>query len=430
MNTHESQYTDSRPDRLLTTLESLLAIEAIQVEPALHQAAQLIGEALSAEKVDVFFHEPATHSLLALGTNVSPMSRQQKAMSLDRLQIANRGRIVEVFLTGNSFLSGQLDEDEEELRGLRTPKPEGMGIISEAAASIEIQGERRGVLVAACSMQGFFTEQDLHFLEAAARWIGIVTHRAQLVEQQTREAVEQGRRLAAEELLTIVAHDLRNYLAPLKARLDLLKRRAQRLERSEDLRDVQVSLAALARLNLLIGNLLDVARLDQGLFTLQLQPLNILDLLTETALVLSTPEKPIQVDGPEEVILAADPDRLHQVIENLLANAVQHAPKNTPVLVAVSTGQQDDRSWAYISIHNQGPAIPADLLAHLFQPFVASASSQGLGLGLYLARSIVQAHHGHLTVESEGTSGTQFMISLPMDQESTVDTDPPLVSEG
>ncbi|GLV60453.1 hypothetical protein KDH_72720 [Dictyobacter sp. S3.2.2.5] len=163
MNTSDAQSSDARPDRLLTTLERLLEIEAIQVKPALQQAAQLISEALSAEKVDVFFHEPATHSLLALGSNDSSMSRHQKALALDRLQIANRGRIVEVFLTGDSFLSGQLDQDEGELRGMRIPEPEGMGIVSQIAASISMQGERRGVLMAACGMHMFFTQQDLRF---------------------------------------------------------------------------------------------------------------------------------------------------------------------------------------------------------------------------------------------------------------------------
>ncbi|GLV60454.1 hypothetical protein KDH_72730 [Dictyobacter sp. S3.2.2.5] len=259
-------------------------------------------------------------------------------------------------------------------------------------------------------------------MEAAARWIGIVMHRAELVEQQTREAAEQGRRLAAEELLTIMAHDLRNYLTPLRARLDLLKRRAQRNARSEDLRDVQVAITTLTRLDRLIGSLLDIARIDQGLFVLNLQPLNLMDLLAEMIPSFSTAEKPIQVAGPEEVVLLADPDRLRQVIENLLANAVKHALKRTPVLVHVTSELHDDGSWVQLSIHNQGPPIPADLLAHLFQPFVAGSSSQGLGLGLYLARSIVQAHQGHLTVVSEGTSGTQFTLSFPIEQERTGST--------
>ena len=226
------------------------------------------------------------------------------------------------------------------------------------------------------------------------------------------------------------SHDLRNYLTPLKARLSFLQLRAKRLQRSQDLQDVDIALATLTRLDRLIGSLLDIARLDQGLFELSLQPLNVIALLAETAPAFSTHETPIQIKGPEEVVLTADPDRLRQVIENLLANAVKHAPKQTAVVVDVTSERHEEGQWANISIHNRGPAIPADLLAHLFQPFVAGSSSQGLGLGLYLARSIVQAHHGHLTVASEGTSGTQFTLSLPMDQERTGNTGPLAPPEG
>lgn len=428
MNYDELRSNDPRPDRLLTTLERLLAIEAIAVKPALKQAAQLLSDALCAEKVDIFFHEPATNSLLALGSNDSPMSQRQKALALDRLPIANGGRMVEVFSRGISFLSEYLDEDPEELRGMRISEPEGMGIVSLIAARIDMRGEPRGVLMAASGMHTFFTQQDLRFLEASARWIGMVMHRAELVEQQTREAVEQGRRLAAEELVTIMAHDLKNYLTPLKARLDLLTRRAQRAERTEDLRDLRVTLSSLARLDRLIGSLLDVARIDQGLFALHVHPLNVMDLLAETVPAFSTRETPIQVEGPEEVILSADPDRLRQVFENLLANAAKHALKQTTILVNVSREQRDDGAWALVSIHNQGPAIPADLLAHLFHPFVAGSSSQGLGLGLYLARSIAQAHQGQLIVASETASGTRFTLSLPLDQEERTENTGPLAS--
>lgn len=425
MNAHDAQ-----PDRLLTTLEQLLAIGAIQVKPALQQAAQLISEALYAEKVDAFIFEPATHSLLALGSNDSPMSRHQKALALDRLPLANGGRVVEVFSTGTSFLSGQLDQDTEELRGMRMPEPEGLGIASLIAARIEMQGKRQGVLMAACGMYDFFTQQDLRFLEATARWVGMVMHRAELVEQKTREAVEQGRRLAAEELLTIMAHDLMNYLTPLKARLDLLKRRAQRNTRPEDLRDIQMAIATLTRLDRHICSLLDIAHIDQGLFVLHPQPFNLIDLLTEIILCFTTAETPIQIEGPEEIVLTADPNRLRQVIENLLSNAVEYALKQTPIQIQVKSEQQEDGALVQLSIHNQGPAIPEDLQAHLFQPFVAGSHSQGLGLGLYLARRIVQAHQGQLTVTSDGTYGTQFTLSLPPEQERTGNTDLRLPAQG
>ncbi|GLV60950.1 hypothetical protein KDH_77680 [Dictyobacter sp. S3.2.2.5] len=417
MNTSESQDHNSQPDLLLTTLERLLAIDAIQIEPALHQGAQLIGEALSVDKVDVFFYDSTTHSLVALGSNESPISRLQRSLGLDRLPIVNQGRAVEAFVTGKTIATGNLDQDEKELLGMRLPEPNGMGLLSQIATRIEIQGEPRGVLVADSIQREYFNEQDVRFMEAAARWIGMVMHRAEMAEQQTRDALQQGRRLAAEELLTIMAHDLRNYLTPLKARLDLLYRRARREGRAEDITDTQLASATLSRLNRLIGNLLDVARLDQGLFALQLQPLNFMDLLNDTTPSFSSTGKPIQVEGLEEVVLTGDPDRLRQTLENLLANAATHAPDHTPILVRVGMEQRGSGPWMICSIHNQGTPIPTDMIAHLFQPFVTGNRSRGLGIGLYLARSIVEAHKGELTVSSEGSIGTEFTLALPINNE-------------
>ena len=206
--------TSQRQDRLLTTLEGLLELPATDVTATLNQATSLIAEVFSADKVDVFFHDWASETLVALGTSDTPLGRKQKAIGMDRLPLANRGRTVEVFLSGTSYLTGHADQDPEELVGVKV----GLEVKSQIAAVFEVETLRRGVLLTVSSTPEFFSEQDLHFLEAIARWMGIVIHRAELIERMQREAVEQGRRVAAEELLTIMAHDLRNYLTPLKGR--------------------------------------------------------------------------------------------------------------------------------------------------------------------------------------------------------------------
>src|SRR5712671_200584 len=220
----DKDVTSQRQDRLLTILEGLLELPATEVKVTLDQATSLIAEVLAADKVDVFFHEPASETLVALGTSDTPMGRKQRAIGMDRLPLANRGRSVEVFLTGTSYFTHHADQDPEELVGVRV----GLDVKSEIAAVFEVETQRRGVLLVVSSTPEFFSEQDLHFVEAVARWTGIVIHRAELIERTKREAVEQGRRLAAEELLTIMAHDLGNYLTPLKGRIALLERRARR----------------------------------------------------------------------------------------------------------------------------------------------------------------------------------------------------------
>ncbi|MFL5586024.1 MAG: histidine kinase, partial [Ktedonobacteraceae bacterium] len=277
--------TSQRQDRLLTTLEGLLELPATDVTATLNQATSLIAEVFAADKVDVFFHDWASETLVALGTSATPMGRKQKAIGMDRLPLANRGRTVEVFLTGTSYLTHHADQDPEELVGIRV----GLDVKSEIAAVFEVETLRRGVLLTVSSKPEFFSEQDLHFLEAIARWMGIVIHRAELIERTKREAVEQGRRLAAEELLTIMAHDLSNYLTPLKGRIELLGRRARREGREQDIHDVSAVNHTLGLLTQVIADLLDVARLNEGIFAIDALQMHFMALVQEVVAAFSTP---------------------------------------------------------------------------------------------------------------------------------------------
>ncbi len=402
-----------RTDRLLATLERLLELPATEVDATLNQAVQLVAEVLEADKVDAFFYEPSAETLVALGTSDTPMGRRQKAIGMDRLPLANGGRTVEVFLTGTSLLSGHVDQDPDELIGIK----DGLGVVSQMATIFEVETQRRGVLLISSSTPDFFTQQDLHFLEAVAHWLGILIGRAETVERMRHEAVDQGRRLAAEELLTIMAHDLRNYLTPLLGRIELLHRRAYREKRVQDIHDAGAAAGTLRLLERVISDLLDVARLNQGIFTINPQPMNLVDLVQEVVPAFRTDEVPIHVHAPSEVALSADPNRLRQVLENLLANAAKHALKNTPIEVKVDVEQREDGPWAILIVSNQGPSIPADLLANLFHPFVAGSHSTGLGLGLYLASKIAAAHAGSLTADSANGQGVRFTFAIPIEED-------------
>jgi len=381
---------DLRQDRLLTTLEHLLELPTTDVRSMLNQAAQLVAEVLAAEKVDAFLHDTATDTLVALGTSDTPMGRRQRAIGMDRLLLMNGGRLVEVFLTGVPYFTGHADQDAEELVGVKV----GLGVKSEIATVFKVETQHRGALLASSSVPEFFSEHDLHFLQAVARWIGIVIHRAELVERARRELIEQGRRLAAEELLTIMAHDLRNYLTPLKGRLGRMEQRARREGREREVQDVTAASHALNLLGRVISDLLDVARLNQGIFTIHPQPINLVDLVQEVVPAFSGPETPIHVHAPRKVVLSADPDRLRQVLENLLANAVKYTPEYTPITVQVGGERRTDGAWTLLTVSNAGPGLPAELRAQLLCPFVAGVASTGLALGLYLASRIAAAQTG------------------------------------
>src|SRR5258706_9132186 len=402
-----------REDRLLTMLERLLELPTNDVNSTLNQATQLVADVLAAEKVEAFLHDAATDALVALDNNDTPMGRQHHSIGMDRLLLVNGGRLVEVFRTGLPYLTGHADQDAEELAGMKA----GLGVKSEIATIFEVETEHRGVLLASSSTPEFFSEQDLHFLQAVARWFGIVIHRAELVKRMRQEAVEQGRRLAAEELLTIMAHDLRNYLTPLKGRLELMERRAHREGREQDVHDVTAASNTFNLLGRVISDLLDVARLNQGIFTIHPQPINLADLVREVVPAFGGPETPIQVHTPQDAVLLADPDRLRQVLENLLANAVKYAPKYTFITVQVSGERRADGPWMLLTVSNEGPGILPEQCAQLLRPFVAGATSTGLGLGLYLANRIAVAHYGTLTVDSPAGRGVRVTLALPMEDE-------------
>ncbi len=353
-------------------------------------------------------HEPANDTLVAIGASDTPMGLKQRAIGMDVQPLANGGRVVQVFQTGVPFRTGRADRDPGELVGVR----KALGIRSTIAVALDVDGQRRGVVAATSAAADAFAERDLRFLEAVSRWVGSVVHRAELTAQIAESAAEQGRRVAAEELVTVLAHDLRNYLTPIKGRLDLLRRRAARERRPADLADSEAA-AGLAHLDRLIGDLLDVARLEQGMFVLSPRPVDLVALVHDAAVTLEGATVGIRVQAPDEVVCQVDPDRLRQALDNLLVNAVNHTPAGASVNLQLTTITRDSEHTAVITVADEGPGIPPELLPRLFERFVAGSGSTGLGLGLYLAKRIADAHGGTLTVDSAPGHGARFALALP-----------------
>src|SRR5947209_6512058 len=217
-----------------------------------------------------------------------------------------------------------------------------------------------------------------------------------------------------------MAHDLRNYLTPMRGRIELLARRARREGREQDVRDAGATTHTLGLLERVIGDLLDVARLNQGIFVVTPVPMNLVDLVEEVVVAFRSADRPIHVHAPEEVDLSADPARLRQLLENLLANAVKYAPRQTPITIKVQQERRTDGLWVMLTVCNEGPGLPPEELATLFQPFVAGSQSTGLGLGLYLAKRIAEAHAGTLTLDSPTGRGVQATLTLPVEEEELI----------
>lgn len=394
--------------RLLHTLQELLKLPTLGLSDALTTASQCIAEALECDKVDAFLLDEAKQTLRAVGTSQTPMGERQHALGLDALALVNGGRIAEVFKTGRSRLDGQVDRDPEELRGYVN----GLGVRSSLAVPFDVDGVRRGVLSAVSGASEFFQLGDLMFLEAVASWVGIITQQAERVEQARRAEAERARRAGADEIITVLAHDLRNHLHPLLGRLQLLRLHAE-AGREVEVRELETSVRSVQRLSRLTNDLLDLKRLDEGLFNLNLVAVDLTVIARETAAGLATAAVPIQVSGADSLVVIADADRVRQALENLLSNAVKYSPSGKFVRVSVKA-ENESRALAVLEVIDEGPGISPELLPRLFERYTSSPDSPGLGLGLYLAHRIARAHGGDLTVQSAPGAGACFRLELPV----------------
>ena len=397
---------------LLQTLEQLLAIGATDLHSALNHASTLISDASNVDKIDAFLIDPTVDTLVAVGASDTPMARQQKRLGLDRLPLANKGRIVETFVTGKNYCTGRADLDPEVAIGYK----EALGIRSMAVVRFNVNGEGRGVLHVASATPDLFDEADMLFFEAAAHWLGVVAHRAELTERVTQDAAEQARHIVAEELVTTLAHDLRNYITPIKGHIEIVRQRATRESRTADIRNVDAALDGVKRLSALISDLLDVARLEQGIFQTAYEPIDLAALVEEAASVFRGADSTLNLRLPDELVVEADPGRVRQALDNLIANAIEHSPKGLPVTVALEAETREDGKWAVITVRDEGPGIDSQLLPKLFMKFGNGHSSTGLGLGLYLARGIAEAHGGTLAADTEHGKGTSFKLSVPVER--------------
>lgn len=408
-STHQANGHDNSR-ALLYTLQRLLTIDALQLKDALDQASNLLAEVMSCDKIDAFIYEPASESLVATGSSNTPMGIRQRQIGMDRVPLANRTREVEVYSTGEAYRTGRADTDP----GISAGVTEGLGVRSMLMVPLEVGGSRRGVLAAETSQVDQFSEEDLAFFETIARWVGTVAHRAELSEAVASAAAEAARRVRGEELLTLLAHELGNHITPLQGRVDVILRRAERENRDDFLKDAREASRALGRVRQLIQELLDSNRLEQGIFSISNGSVDLVELVLEVAREQGNARTPFHMRLPERLDVLGDVGRLCQILENLFSNAIRYSPAKAPIVLELSAEKGEQGEWAVLTVHDDGPGVAPDVLPALFERFSASEGSSGLGLGLYLARGIAEAHGGSLTVDTSAKQGSTFTLRLPV----------------
>ncbi|TDK39098.1 GAF domain-containing sensor histidine kinase [Rhizobium deserti] len=215
-----------------------------------------------------------------------------------------------------------------------------------------------------------------------------------------------------EQFIAVLGHDLRNPLASIDGAINILKREPQT---DKALKVLSMMRGSVMRMSTLIGNVLDFARgrLGGGLTLTTDAEASLQDTLDQVvAEILSGhPERQINLSYDLQHALPVDHQRIGQMFSNLLGNAVTHGSADHPIHVQASIIDGE----LHLSVANAGDPIPASSIQKLFLPFKrgeAESSMQGLGLGLYIASQIAEAHGGRLDVSSDDVE-TRFTFRMP-----------------
>ena len=250
-------------------------------------------------------------------------------------------------------------------------------------------------------------------LLAQATADALVRARSYDQERQARRNAEMLSQ-AREDVLGVVAHDLRNPLNLVSMTSQLLMEPDLAPERRQSA--YAISSRAVQRMNRLIGDLLDVVRMEAGHLSLNLAPFAVSEVLEETmeAFQQRAAEQGIALvlSMGENATIQADEERIVQLLDNLVGNALKFTPSGGRVTVdsRVEAGEE------CITVSDTGPGIPQEQLARLFDRFWQARGNdrRGLGLGLPIAKGIAEAHGGRLWVESTVGSGTAFHFAMPI----------------
>jgi signal transduction histidine kinase len=321
----------------------------------------------------------------------------------------------------------------EEQRSLYAPAYENYGItpVPQASGTIpllhgeEVVGALGLYFIESSSFTSTTESFALMLAQAAADALSRArNYDAERAARQRAETTAQARA----DVLSIVAHDLRNPLNLIASSAGLLLE-IDDLPAARRRGMLEITQRAVRQMNRLIGDLLDATRLQAGRLTLDLADVDACALVRETGGTLGPAAEQhhveLRTDPPEhECFVRADEGRLLQVLGNLVGNAIKFTPAGGRVVLSARPHEVE----VVFSVADTGPGIPQEHLDHLFDRFWQARGSdrRGVGLGLAITKGIVDAHGGHLWVESVVGVGSTFSFAIPASASVSAGNEPPV----
>jgi signal transduction histidine kinase len=321
--------------------------------------------------------------------------------------------VLERVLGGDVIVRSDLGEDEyPEDRGFAA-----LGLRSEVVAPLLVGNRPIGMIALSRSEVDAFSADEVELLTLLGRLAATAVQNIRAYEAE-HQTVEELRRLSAlrADFVSLVSHELRSPMAAVIGAARTLQERWRTL--APEQREAFLALIGdeTSRLAALIGDVLDTSRIEAGTFSYSFSDIDLTRLVEDSVTTATVGQEAVRVRASVVGSLPAirgDRERLRQVLSNLIDNAIKYSPEGEEVVVRAL----GDDGRVQISVVDRGPGIPSDQQRLIFEKFgradVPGGSKPGTGLGLFIARSIAEAHGGTLEVASHAEAGATFTLTLP-----------------
>ncbi|MFL5916138.1 MAG: sensor histidine kinase [Gaiellaceae bacterium] len=326
-----------------------------------------------------------------------------------------KGSVLERVLDGHIVVRHDLTEQEY-------PEDElllALGLRSELVTPLLLGARPIGMLTLSRDRPDAFSQDEIELVSLLGRLVATAVQNIRAYEAERRRVEELARlsQLRA-DFVSLVSHELRSPMAAVIGAARTLQGRWRML--SADQRESFLALIGdeTSRLAELVGDVLDTSRIEAGTFSYRFEEVELARLVDEAVEAAEMAQQEVSVVASVRGRLPAirgDRARLRQVLGNLIENAVKYSPEGGEVRVSAAAGN----GAVQIDVRDSGPGIPRDQQARIFEKFgrvdVPGAAKPGTGLGLFIARSIAEAHGGSLQVVSGLEPGAVFTLTLPVD---------------
>ena len=324
------------------------------------------------------------------------------------------GSVLERALEGEIVVRRDLAESEY-------PEDErlvSLGLHSELVAPLLLGAEPIGMISLSRVGEDAFSAEEVELVALLGRLVATAVQNIRAYEAE-RATVEELRRLSAlrADFVSLVSHELRSPLAAVIGAARTLRERRDELTAEQRDKLLALITGEANRLAVLVADVLDTSRIEAGTFSYRFGEVDVASLVGDAVAAAGLRQAGVSVRAVLEESLPSvrgDKERLGQVLANLIDNAVKYSAEGDAVVV--SARREDP--CVCIAVSDSGPGIPVDQQRLIFEKFgradIEGDAKPGSGLGLFIARSIAEAHGGTLEVRSQADGGATFSLNLPL----------------